>query len=280
MRPSDVQTFPRLNGGAGMSLILTIMVAGALGGGAYCLMNHHPAYPHRSQEGWVGEANLTVGTVFDWLWKLLISVVLGNAAAFAVPVFLHATSSDLIREITESAPTENSTQGKHDSPDAKVEHKKGDPGAWYVFFGFCVLAAYAAQQFLQLMLGHILKELDQQKHRVDKVEETVNSFTDDFSEPENEKGMAAVGPRTTLTAEETRVLTAFHRARAEKQWLRRSMEGLAADTGLPREQVAQLLEHLVLLGLVENRPGRGRASWLLSVAGLSWKPPEANRDER
>lgn len=269
-----------------MSLIPTIIAAGTLGGGAYCLVNYHPAYAGKPEEQWIGTASWTRSNFIGWLWKLWVAVVLGNAAAFTVPVFLHATSSDLIRELVEPPRPVKPPKPNQVTPPAGADHQSTNSVAWYVFFGFCVLAAYAAQRFLQAMLGHVLKELEQQRTRVDQIEKTAETaqhvaeeVAEDFSEPETAAAAAAPALPLDLTAEEQRILAAFQKARTEKQWMRRSKEGLAADTGLTEEQVLQGLDRLVSLGLVQKRPGRGRAGWLLTATGVAWHSPTATLAE-
>jgi DNA-binding HxlR family transcriptional regulator len=259
--------------------IFLMVVAGVLGGSAYCFANYHPANlgpkKVRSQTG-------STWDMKDWLWRLLAAIVVGIVAAFTVPLFLHAMSSDLMREITEPCdpPKDDATQLPKDkatqAPKGQAtDHQPDKALAPFVFFAFCLLAAYAAQPFLKAMLGHILTELE---HRVDRAEATAQSAEDaaqeiaeDFSEPENGKEAATeMGQPPDLSSDDKRVLEAFQKARREKLWLRRSKEGLAADTGLTEQAVVESLGRLVAHGLVQKRPGRGRVGWLLTPTGLSF----------
>jgi DNA-binding MarR family transcriptional regulator len=156
--------------------------------------------------------------------------------------------------------------------------------AWYVFFGFCVLAAYSAQRFLQAMLNRVLQELESQKGKVQEAQKSARvarqdaasarqlaeDLADDVSEPESLAMRASFLPEP-LSAEETSVIVAFQEAPASQRWTRRSIAGLAADTGLSESQVERSLIHLIERGLVEKRTIADRVRWRLTPVGRRWK---------
>lgn len=261
-----------------MNLVLPIICAGALGGSAYCLLNFHPAFPNTPQDKWSAEGTWTFPNLGEWCWRLLISVALGVTAAFTVPVFLHATSSDLIQKAVQSA-TQPGRSNAAESDSDSDKSRENDSDSWYVFFGFCVLAGYSAQRFLQALLDRVLKELEEQKKKVAKVEATANSakmvaerVENDLTEPEP-SGPPGQHPEAMLVLEnphDVQIMRAFHQARRENQWIRRSVQGLSKDTGLDVAGVEEALERLRQHGLVEQRSGRGRVGWLLTPTGLSW----------
>jgi hypothetical protein len=163
--------------------------------------------------------------------------------------------------------------------------------AWYVLFGFCVLAAYASQRFLQAMLDRILKELGEQRARLNSVEASAKSAEQkatsaattaesakavaedldaDFGEPEGESVLRTMAASSSqLTDDEKKILEAFQAAWNKKRWLRRSKAGLASDTGLSEETVDASLRRLESHGLVKRRLGPGRAGWLLTPEGVA-----------
>jgi hypothetical protein len=275
-----------------MSLIDSMVIAGALGGSASTCLNYHPAYPGRSLDQWSGNATWSWAHLGDWAWKLGAGVILGIAAAFVVPVFLHAMSSDLIAQVADSereiTKQEVGAGSKERAPDVQSSSRTN---AWYTLFGFCVLAAYAAQRFLQAMLERVLRELRQQKARLNNVEASAKSaeakasvaaataqsaktmaedLDADFDEPEQEpvfRTMAATSSQ--LTDDERRLLEAFQQAWKTKRWLRRSKTGLSIDTGLSDEAVDSGLRRLEGRGLIKRRQGAGRAGWLLTAEGMA-----------
>jgi hypothetical protein len=276
-----------------------ILGAGVLGGTAYSFLNHHPKYPGVLPADRVGKGTWSRDGWGDWVWQLLVSILLGIAAAAVVPVFLHATSSNLVNDVKELAPGQRSAPppgnvapgtGAASGQPAPNPEKK-NPSAPYVFFGFCVLAAYAAQRFLQAMLDRVLRELEEQKKRTadavatadaaaatagkavataEEAHRVAEAVDGDFTESEARETLDA-GP-VALTDDEKRVRDVLSRSLQEKGWKRRTSAGIARDAPLDLPVVQAALESLKGKGLVYVRDHKGVPAWGLTQSGTRWRP--------
>lgn len=282
-----------------MCLIPTMLCAGLLGGTAYCLFYKTKAGSQNP------ELNSTEFLSTEWWLQWLIAIAMGITAAFAVPVFLDATSSNLIANIVTASPRTSDDEvldpGDETPPNSLTTAKpdrEADPSDWYVFFGFCVIAAFASQRFMPAMVDRMLRDmqaqveqqgqqlaqqtqqLHQQGQMLQETAQDTADLTQALSEPTTvvlpatqteagTRGMAHVAPVNWqgLTSDEQQVLTQLERGRREKQWLHRSPAGLAQDANLPIEQVEAALTTLIEKGLVVRREGGGIRGYRITDVG-------------
>lgn len=76
----------------------------------------------------------------DWAWY----VVPGIAAAFLMPLFLQTVSSNLLQNLLQIPPPHYN---------------------YFVFFGFCLLAAISSKAFIQALTDKVLQELKDQQQK-------------------------------------------------------------------------------------------------------------------
>lgn len=289
-----------------MCLIPTMVFAGILGGSAHCLFYKTKVASQNP------DLNSTEFLSGEWWLQWCISVVMGIAAAFTVPVFLDATSSNLVANIIQSSrPVESQAENDQDkkvetsipSPSASIP--ASDPSDWYVFFGFCVIAAFASQRFMPAMVDRMLRDMQakvaeqgQQIERQDqKLEEQEQQLQDTAAETADIKDLTrslvepgiepaadaqsrniptpAPVPFTALTADEQLVLRQLERGLREKLWLRRAPAGIAQDAGIPVDQVETALNSLAEKSLVVRHSGGGTKGYSITEAGRQLLPPPA-----
>lgn len=263
-----------------MDFVASLMLsAGVLGGGAYCFLNHHPKYPDALPGERTGAGKLTPGGIFEWLWQLLVSVVLGITAASVVPVFLHATSSNLINEVREFEASQNAGKPAGGGTPSGQAPKpgNGNSSAPYVFFGFCVLAAYAAQRFLQAMLNRLLREIEEQKVRTKQALAAAEDARRIAISTENTltarlAGVTPVVATPRLSDEEKRVLNVLVRSARDHGRKSVTAAGISSDSGLSAAIAQTTLDGLSAKGLVNVHDHAGQREWGLTEAGAQWRP--------
>ncbi len=86
----------------------------------------------------------------EWNWfNIFKSIMLGIVAAAIVPLFLYLVQSKLLNPSTYDENFFN----------------------YFVFTGFCLIAAYSSTGFLQSVSASVLKQLEEVKKKTDKIEE-------------------------------------------------------------------------------------------------------------
>lgn len=258
-----------------MDFVVSLMLfAGILGGTAYCLVNYHPLNPDVLPGQPVAGGSWSVGGLIAWAWRLFISILLGITAASVVPVFLHATSSNLISEVREFAAAQEAGNAAPGGQ-APTETNSSAP---YVFFGFCVLAAYAAQRFLQAMLNRLLREIEEQRVRTDRAEAAAREarrIAEAVEENVTARDAGATltaAVRTGLSDDEKKVLRVLSGAWWDQGRTRVTAAGIARQSGLSAPVVQTTLDSLAGKSLTEVRDQQGETVWGLTPAGTRWRP--------
>lgn len=185
------------------------------------------------------------------------SVALGIGASFLVPLFLNMISSNLLDSIRATP---------------------GEIVKLLVFAGFCLVAAISSTSFIKGISDRILKEAQEAK-AVAKAADTkaseVEAAVDPIIEKETEQEDASGGPSLTTVKAAQFNLGAKERSLLEKlangRWTLRTRTGLAKETGLPKNEVDELVEDLKEQGLVSTqtilKSGKPRKRWYITNEG-------------
>ncbi len=177
-------------------------------------------------------------------WVLLIkSILLGLGASLIVPLFLETISSNIM-ELSKS--------------DSFPEKR------YFVIAGFCLLAAIFSKRFIEDVYTRIMKaekdsqeakqivkEFENSKTEIDDDEETVLSFKTSFT-----KGFD--GDKENVK----RVV----RAILQSQYSYRTLSGIAKETNLNKEIVANILTTLKANGFAESKQNKqGSYVWKIII---------------
>lgn len=189
------------------------------------------------------------------------SVLLGLTASATVPLFLKTVSSSLLDECI-----------------------KGDPAffsSYFVFFGFCTVAAIFSSKFLQSLGDKLLQELKEVKQKQEELSETTDVLVAENSDPaesgnpaeapENEPktgsefeayipGQTEKAPETVQMSDEQKVMAALR-----GKYAFRTVEGMAKDSGMDQGSVQAKLLELEIKGKVKKtkRARDGAVVWSL-----------------
>lgn len=161
-------------------------------------------------------------------------LVLGTAAALVVPLFLSIGNNDIISNILKPA------------DDARVA------ADILVVAGFCVLAGAVAPSFIESLAQRALSLARKNEDRIESLDEMTQGNLELISEQieaGNQASPAAATPRIatlsiSATGDEGRVVDALN----SSAYVRRTVAGISADTGIGRDKVREILDTLIRKG--------------------------------
>lgn len=157
------------------------------------------------------------------MWQSLVG---GLVASFMVPLFLNMISSNLVESIKGITPN------------------SGDPSKFFVFAGFCLVAAVSSKAFINTLSHRILNETKATNEKVEQLKNEVDPIIAKETEKESQESMplsVSIADRTTLLAEnQKKVLEAL----VNGKFTLRTRTGICKDTGLPKEEVIKILEEM------------------------------------
>jgi hypothetical protein len=170
--------------------------------------------------------------------------------------------------------------------DALVDAEGRRSTAPYVLFGFCVLAAYAAQRFLGAMLGHLPKEVEETKRRLARVEETAKAaadsaasamiMTDSLFKGITERPLTGSPTAQTedvvLTTDQYAVLVAL---RGDDRLQPQTVRTISQRTGMPATDILTVLARLTACGFAVKHTHPDGDYWGLTSEGSNYVPPSA-----
>lgn len=192
---------------------------------------------------------------FCWI-KLSRNVTLGLAAAILVPLFLRMISSNLVEEAV----------------------IKSD--GYFVFAGFCMVAALSSQSFISSVTRKLLNEIQEKassvEQKLEAVESNIKPFIERSEEPDSEIQRNDLEENQRLISCLADFDLKILKAMDQSEYAVRTAGGICQQLNLAlnsREVIRERLIHLKELGLVNvmnhvpaNSP---RPRWYLSVIGRS-----------
>jgi predicted transcriptional regulator len=188
-------------------------------------------------------------------FTMLRSLLVGIGASFMVPLFLNMISSNLI----------DSIKGSATSP--------GDKSKFFVFAGFCLVAAISSRAFISTLSDRILKEAKEAKSEAREAKASVQEVQSDIEpivakQTEQESATESISSSLAevhVQDDEKKILDVL----ANSSWTLRSLTGIARDTGMDKAEVAKILEELVRKGLVARKTGEKGPRWFSTELGRS-----------
>lgn len=207
--------------------------------------------------GWA--AYLTAGQTRDGSFKSPVSrlrfILLGVVASACVPLFLSLVQSNLVSAIFTA--------------------DRAHPFEQYlVFLGLCLIAAFSARSFIDSISRRIIRELEEVKEEQEdiklQVQETTELVDEQRAEPLQQQGQAeaALVDRAAIPDTddiERRALQALTKLTF------RTATGIAADIGVPRNRIGEVLDSLHAKGLVilTQSPTTKGPRWKIAPAGIA-----------
>jgi len=183
----------------------------------------------------------------SWLWHdFFKSSLLGLTAAATVPLFLRTVSSNLMNECL-----------------------AGDVIAYFVFFGFCIVASIFSAKFLQSLGDKLLQEVNQVKQKQEELDETTGILVQQNSDPGSVPEILVdpnflEGPHSRGAAmplsDEQKIMIAF-----SGKYAFRTLAGIVQDSGLDKTAAQALLNDLERKGKLQKirRSTDGETVWSL-----------------
>ncbi len=171
-------------------------------------------------------------------FNFLKSLFMGIVASFTVPLFLNMVSSDLLK--FENAPTD-----------------------YFVFVGFCLIAAFFSNRFLNSVGDKVIQDLEKVKRKTAAIEEETKENTEkvgvlvddqtdggsDIKTQADVKGLPeGVTPETM-----SKIFEAFK----NEKYKFRTVQGIAKDSGMGDEEMKELIGRLEQKNIVKRYRGRG-----------------------
>lgn len=176
-----------------------------------------------------------------------LSIFLGLAASFMVPLFLHMTSSNLLEQIRGS------------------ETNAGNPLKYFDLAAICLVVAISSRAFIWNMSALFLRGLEEMRKETKQTGNEVTNIKDnvellmrgktEVDQDEEVKGQ--------LSEDQRKVLTEM----AKGKFVLRTTRGIAKDTSLSYDSVKQAIDDLILKGLVEQRVREGGPRWVITLEG-------------
>lgn len=160
--------------------------------------------------------------------------VLGTAAALVVPLFLSIGNNNIITDILQAA------NGQEVAADILV------------VAGFCVLAGAAAPSFIESLAQRALSLAKKNEDKIETLDEKTQGNLELIAEQiegGNQASPAAATPRiaalsVSATGDEGRVIEALN----SSAYVRRTVTGISADTGIGKDKVREILNALIKKG--------------------------------
>ncbi len=171
-------------------------------------------------------------------YNLAKSIFLGTIAAFTVPLFLNMLSSDLL----EFANT---------------------PTDYFVFVGFCLIAAFFSNRFMNSIGDKVIQDLEKIKRKTNVIEEDTKDNSEKVEalvEEQTDGGTGSVAPQKFEEIKNEvspKVAAKIFESFKNEKYKFRTVEGIAKDSGLNDVEAKALIEKLEQKNIVKRYKGRG-----------------------
>jgi len=219
-------------------IISIILIMGLFGG----IINYYTIVQTDTTTTTGGQTDASVANKY----LLPKSLCTGVAAAILVPLFLNTISSGVLENIL----------GASDKVDAKN---------YFIFSGFCLIAAIASKRFIDDLYDKVIKigktATDAKKTAVDAKEtaDSASSATkeleDTITEP-SETSRSAFPETAEVADTDDDNTKAVLKAFSDSNYTYRTLKGLAKQSGLPDQTVIDILNVLKTKGRVKSKPNR------------------------
>lgn len=185
--------------------------------------------------------------------------ILGVVAAACVPLFLSLVRSEVVSVILT-----NRTGQRLES--------------YLVFIGLCLIAAFSSRRFIESVSQRILQQVERANVKAEQAERTAEAAQETALEIADERSAEVQGSQETIDSDAQQqsleiggLSTNEARAlRALTKMSYRTATGVAADVGMPRNQIGEVLDSLAGKGLamVTQSPTTKGVRWKITAAGI------------
>ncbi|WP_422348812.1 YEATS-associated helix-containing protein [Flagellimonas sp.] len=171
-------------------------------------------------------------------YHLVKSIFLGTIAAFTIPLFLNMVSSDLLE--FQNAPTD-----------------------YFVFVGFCLIAAFFSNRFMNSIGDRVIQDLEKIKRKTDVIEEETKDNSEKVEalvEEQTDGGTTAAKPRKLEEIKNevpAEVANKIFESFQNEKYKFRTVEGIAKDSGLDSGETKALMDKLEQKNIIKRYRGRG-----------------------
>ncbi|MCK6601606.1 MAG: hypothetical protein L6Q77_07245 [Bacteroidetes bacterium] len=191
----------------------------------------------------------------DWYKDLFKSLVVGIGASFVVPLFLQTISSDLINQC------------------------KQDSKYYFVYAGFCIVAAIFSKRFLKTVGDNVLKEAKDANRKAEEAistakenEEKVSVIVAQNTEPNQEVSSSKIDIKAIENDVKEKVkgdVDNVINALKSSKYAYRTAKGLAKEVNSDVKVITQILEELEKHDVVKHFDSSNRESvvWALTDLG-------------
>jgi ABC-type multidrug transport system fused ATPase/permease subunit len=225
-----------------VAVVILILIGGLVGG--------YAAY--------LAEDRKAIAVVGETAPGKLRFLVLGLVASACVPLFLSLVRSDILGEIF--------TNGRGE----RLE-------SYLVFVGLCLIAAFSARAFITSISQRILQQVEQAGAQAEqatrKAEEAQATALEVADEQSAEASGEAHVPESGQMFEDLPALDQSQRRVLEAltKMTFRTATGVAADVGISRSQIGELLDSLAAKGLVAiaQSPTTKGVRWKITSKGIA-----------
>ncbi|QAY77668.1 YEATS-associated helix-containing protein [Sphingosinicella sp. BN140058] len=188
-------------------------------------------------------------------------LVLGLVASACVPLFLSLVRSDILGVIFTNARGE------------RLE-------SYLVFVGLCLIAAFSARAFIGSISQRILQQVEQAGAQAEqaarKAEEAQETALEVADERSAEPAPARELPESGIVFENAPALdeTEQRALEALTKMTFRTATGIAADVGVPRNRIGEILDTMAAKGLVAptQSPTTKGMRWKITARGIGALP--------
>lgn len=204
----------------------------------------------------------------DVIPSALRFLLLGIVAAACVPLFLSLVRSEVVTVIL----TNRSGQ--------RLE-------SYLVFIGLCLIAAFSSRRFIESVSQRILQQVEKAGAKAERAERKADAAQETALEIADERSAEVQAPRTSIESMPTELVSipglGEHEARALlalRKMSYRTATGVAADVGMPRGQISEVLDGLAAKGFaaVTQSPTTKGLRWKITAQGI--EEINAARDSR
>jgi len=166
------------------------------------------------------------------------SILIGIVSASTVPLFLQMVSSNLLTEAD------------------------NEPTKYFVFVGFCLIAAFFSNRFLQSVADKVIKDIEDVKRKTDKIEEESNQNKEKVNELIEDKTdyKSSLLSKVTLSDIESNIdsenLKKIYKSFQNENFKFRTVNGIASESGIPELVINKAISSLKEKKLVKQFKGK------------------------
>jgi len=199
--------------------------------------------------GWANFHRYETNTTFKW-FNFRKSLLVGVVSSATVPLFLNMVSSDLLQEVVAKAPVSG-----------------------FVFAGFCLVAAFFSNRFMDSVGDKVIRELEEVKQKTEEMKketeenkEKVNELIDEKTD-DGEKS-AEIPVIDVQLVNQDFVQSPLITTLANSKHKFRTIPNLVQESGLDENEVNTLLSNLQKNNMIKQfKNNKGKPLYTITRKG-------------